>query len=102
LAQNSLDTASTTVVALPHSTLLATLAFTLDTDDIASESELGGLALVEVFECNMDAMDEILGFTWTRPGAATTSSKETASSTKELAEQILQERNLLDKLQCSA
>lgn len=91
LAQRNLDTPTVTSMARPDGALLSTLALALAANDVASERELGGLALVEVFEGYMDAMDEILcsaRSTWSSSAAA----KESSTTTKELAEQILHGR----------
>lgn len=93
LAQGNFDTAAATAVARPYSALLSTLALALGTYNVSSESELGRFALVKILEGNVDTMNEILGLAWSlRPSAAATTTEEaSAATTKELAEQILQE-----------
>ena len=50
--------------ARAHRALLATLPTALDTDDIARERELRCLALVEVLERDMHAVNEIFCLAW--------------------------------------
>lgn len=62
LAQRDLDSASTASPTLPHGAFLATLTITLAADDVAREREFRRLALVQVFEGDVDAVDKIFGF----------------------------------------
>lgn len=62
--------------------LLAALSVAFRADDVASECELGGFALVKIFECDVYTVHEIFRLPWTlRTGRAT--STEEATSTAE-------------------
>lgn len=87
MAEGELDTATITYVTGADGTLFATLAVAFGTESIPRESELGGLAFVEVLEGYLYPMDKILGFA-NSLGTATTSTKETPAP-EELAEKIL-------------
>jgi hypothetical protein len=64
LAQCNLDSTATACVARPRGTLLATFPFALCADDVPRQSKFGGLAFVQVFQSDVDTMDEIFGFSW--------------------------------------
>jgi len=89
LTQGNPDTATITRCALTDSTLLASLSGALDANDVAVQSEFGELAPVEVFEGDVNTMNEVL-----RPARALRSSSSSAAaeepstttSTEELAE----------------
>ena len=89
LAERDPDTAAGTGVALADSAFLSALAIALDTDDVAGEGKFGGLALVEVFEGDVYAVDEVFclaGSLGPRLAA------EKASAAKQLAEEVLKVR----------
>lgn len=90
LAESNLDTTSMAGITRLDSTVLASLALALAANNVARKSELGGLALVEILEGDMDTMDEILGSAGSLLPASTSAAEEpSSSSTEELTEQIL-------------
>lgn len=91
LTQSDLDAPSATCVTCPYRAILATLPFTLRTDDVPSQSELCGFSFIEIFEGDVDSMDEIFRFAWALRSTWTTrtSSKEASASAKQLTEKVL-------------
>ena len=80
LTHDDTDTAAITFVALLHRTLLATLAVTFATDNVARKCKLRYLALVEIFEGDSDAVNEILGFA--RAGSCLAATAEGSAATE--------------------
>lgn len=64
LSNNHANATTVASVAGPNCALFPSPTTTFRTYDIASESELGSLALVEVLESNMYAVDKIFSFPW--------------------------------------
>jgi hypothetical protein len=89
LTQRHLHSPSIASVTGPDSTVFATFALAFGADNVAGQRKLRGFALVQVFQGDMDAMNEIFGFAWLVSPTAPASTEETSAATKELAEQIL-------------
>lgn len=66
LAERDPDTAAAARRALSHSALFATLTAALGANDVPGEGKLGGLALVEVLEGDVHAMDKVFRLPRTR------------------------------------
>lgn len=89
LAECNLDTTAMADITRPDGALLATFATALGADNVASESELGGLAFIEILEGDVDAVDEIFALSLTSLPRTTSAVTEEASTAEELAEEIL-------------
>jgi hypothetical protein len=90
LTEDDLDTLTLAALASLDGALLSTLTLALATEDVLLESELRGLALVEVLEGNLDTVNEVLALSGTlRTTAASSSAEESSSTAEELREEIL-------------
>jgi hypothetical protein len=82
LPQGDLDTATAASVACTDGTLLATFAFAFRANPVPCESEFGSLALVEVFQSDVYAVNKIFGFARTLVSRGASAAKETAATTE--------------------
>ena len=79
LSKGDADTTTGANVTCLDGTFLATLATALATDDVPCKCQFGCLALVEVFQGDVNAVDEIFCFPGS-PGLATSTTKESSTS----------------------
>jgi hypothetical protein len=91
LSQLHADTAAVARRTGLCSALFATPSFAFRADHVPRERQFGRFALVEIFECDAHAVNEVFGpsYAWLTSASAKEGVSSAESTTKELAEEIL-------------